>query len=46
MSDGKSPQRVAVVTGGNRGIGLEICRQLVRRADLRVILASRDAAQG
>ena len=35
-------QRVAVVTGGNRGIGLEICRQL---ADLgyQVVLAARDA---
>ena len=40
------PQRVAVVTGGNRGIGLEICRQLARRADLRVVLTSRDAAKG
>ena len=46
MSDGKSPQRVAVVTGGNRGIGLEICRQLGARGDLRVVLASRDAAKG
>ena len=38
--------RVAVVTGGNRGIGLEICRQLAQRGDLRVVLASRDAAKG
>jgi NAD(P)-dependent dehydrogenase (short-subunit alcohol dehydrogenase family) len=35
-----------VVTGGNRGIGLEICRQLAQRGDLRVILASRDVAKG
>ena len=37
-------QRVAVVTGGNRGIGLEICRQL---ADLgyQVVLAARDAGR-
>ena len=41
-----APQRVAVVTGGNRGIGLEICRQLAQRGDLRVILASRNAAKG
>lgn len=33
--------RVAVVTGGNRGIGLEVCRELARRG-LRVVLASRD----
>jgi len=39
-------RRVAVVTGGNRGIGLEICRELAARGDLRVILASRDAAKG
>ena len=33
--------RVAVVTGGNRGIGLEICRQLAARG-LKVILTARD----
>ncbi len=38
-------QRVAVVTGGNRGIGLEICRQLAKRG-LRVILTARDPAKG
>lgn len=38
-------EKVAVVTGGNRGIGLEICRQL---ADLGiiVILTSRDDYKG
>jgi NAD(P)-dependent dehydrogenase (short-subunit alcohol dehydrogenase family) len=38
-------RRIALVTGGNRGIGLEVCRQL---ADLgvRVILGSRDSAKG
>ena len=40
------PQRVAVVTGGNRGIGLEICRQLAAQSELRVVLASRDAVRG
>lgn len=41
-----SDKRIAVVTGGNRGIGLEICRQLARRQDLHVVLTSRDVAKG
>ncbi len=39
-------RRVAVVTGANRGIGLEICRQLVSRCDFRVVLTSRDPETG
>lgn len=38
-------QRVALVTGGNRGIGLELCRQLGQQR-VRVILGSRDLAKG
>lgn len=38
-------RRVAVVTGGNKGIGFEICRQLARKG-LRVILTSRDSSKG
>jgi NAD(P)-dependent dehydrogenase (short-subunit alcohol dehydrogenase family) len=38
-------QQIALVTGGNRGIGLEICRQL-SKLGIRVILGSRDAAKG
>jgi NAD(P)-dependent dehydrogenase (short-subunit alcohol dehydrogenase family) len=38
-------QRVAVVTGGNRGIGYEICRELGKRG-IHVVLTSRDAAKG
>ena len=37
--------RTALVTGGNRGIGLETCRQLARRG-YRVILGARDQARG
>ena len=37
-------QRVALVTGGNRGIGLSVCRGLAV-AGLRVILTARDEAQ-
>jgi NAD(P)-dependent dehydrogenase (short-subunit alcohol dehydrogenase family) len=40
-----APQRVAIVTGGNRGIGLEICRGLAR-LDCHVILTSRDLQKG
>ncbi|HET9635761.1 MAG TPA: SDR family oxidoreductase [Gemmatimonadaceae bacterium] len=38
-------QRIALVTGGNRGIGLELCRQLGQQ-QARVILGSRDLAKG
>jgi len=38
-------QRIALVTGGNRGIGLEVCRQLATLG-VKVILGSRDAAKG
>src|SRR5581483_2718466 len=37
--------RVALVTGGNRGIGFEICRGLGKEG-LTVVLTARDAAQG
>ncbi len=37
--------RTALVTGGNRGIGLETCRQLAR-CGYRVVLGSRDAERG
>ena len=42
MSD---KQRLAVVTGGNRGLGLETCDQLARWG-LKVVLTSRDEAKG
>jgi NAD(P)-dependent dehydrogenase (short-subunit alcohol dehydrogenase family) len=40
-----SNKRIALVTGANRGIGFEICRQLAQRG-LHVVLTSRDAARG
>ncbi len=41
----KQGQRVALVTGANRGLGLETCRQLARQG-FRVLLSSRDSASG
>lgn len=38
-------QRIALVTGANRGIGLEVCRELAGQGH-RVVLTSRDEAQG
>lgn len=38
-------KRLAVVTGSNKGIGFEVCRQLARKG-LRVVLTSRDEARG
>lgn len=38
-------KRVAIVTGGNRGIGLETCRQLVAQG-VAVVLTARDEAGG
>ncbi|KAI3741533.1 hypothetical protein L1987_59207 [Smallanthus sonchifolius] len=38
-------KRYAIVTGGNRGIGLEICRQLASNG-VKVILTSRNQSRG
>jgi NAD(P)-dependent dehydrogenase (short-subunit alcohol dehydrogenase family) len=38
-------QQIALVTGANRGIGFEACRQLAQRG-VQVILTSRDVAKG
>ncbi len=45
MLNAKSSKPVAVVTGANRGLGLETARQLARR-DIRVILTSRNTGKG
>lgn len=39
------PPRVALVTGGNRGIGFEVCRGLAQ-AGLHVLLGARDEGKG
>lgn len=44
-ADGREVRRVAVVTGGNRGIGKEIARQLAAQG-LQVIITSRDEGKG
>ena len=41
----KQNSRVAVVTGGNRGIGFEICKEL-SKVGCRVVLTSRDEEHG
>ncbi|KAJ0903638.1 putative salutaridine reductase (NADPH) [Helianthus annuus] len=39
--------RIAVVTGGKRGIGFEICKQLVSSArDLLVVITAKDEQKG
>jgi NAD(P)-dependent dehydrogenase (short-subunit alcohol dehydrogenase family) len=43
MSD--NHKRTALVTGGNRGIGLEVCRQLAS-GGYRVVLGARELARG
>ncbi len=45
MASMKPSELVAVVTGANRGMGLETCRQLAERG-MRVVLASRDEDKG
>jgi NAD(P)-dependent dehydrogenase (short-subunit alcohol dehydrogenase family) len=43
--DGRTERPVAVVTGANRGIGLEVCRQLAARG-YSVALGARDLGKG
>jgi NAD(P)-dependent dehydrogenase (short-subunit alcohol dehydrogenase family) len=43
MSDKK--RKIALITGGNRGLGFETCKQLAK-SGLRVLLGARDLAKG
>jgi NAD(P)-dependent dehydrogenase (short-subunit alcohol dehydrogenase family) len=43
MSDKK--REIALITGGNRGLGFETCKQLAK-SGLRVLLGARDLAKG
>ncbi|KAK3141968.1 hypothetical protein QOZ80_4BG0340450 [Eleusine coracana subsp. coracana] len=45
MSGPGDTSRIAVVTGGNKGIGLEVCRQLAS-AGVTVVLTARDEKRG
>jgi NAD(P)-dependent dehydrogenase (short-subunit alcohol dehydrogenase family) len=41
----QQPSRVAIVTGGNRGIGYEVCKEL-SKSGCRVVLTSRNEPDG
>src|SRR4051812_23041202 len=45
MKEKKSEERFALVTGGNRGLGLEVCRELAKKG-IHVLLTSRTEAAG
>ena len=46
ISNPTSNQRVALVTGANKGIGYEVARQLGRDHGMTVLVGARDAARG
>src|SRR5262245_16317922 len=46
MTDTQTHRRIALVTGANKGIGLEIARQLASRHSMIVLIGARDEARG
>ncbi|MCG3174376.1 MAG: 3-oxoacyl-[acyl-carrier-protein] reductase FabG [Myxococcota bacterium] len=47
MTDNHSrPARIALVTGANRGIGREVCRQLAQKGAATVLMTARNAELG
>ena len=46
MTDRPTPRRIALVTGANKGIGLEIARQLAAQHGMTVLIGARDEARG
>ena len=45
MNDNKGKKKTALVTGGNRGLGYETCRQLAQLG-LTILLGARDLSKG
>lgn len=45
MNESRTDDKIALITGGNRGIGYEVCRQL-GGLGMQVILTARDRLQG
>jgi NAD(P)-dependent dehydrogenase (short-subunit alcohol dehydrogenase family) len=46
MPDTQTHRRIALVTGANKGIGLEIARQLASRHSMIVLIGARDEVRG
>jgi NAD(P)-dependent dehydrogenase (short-subunit alcohol dehydrogenase family) len=46
MTNSQTPRRIALVTGANKGIGLEIARQLAAHHGMTVLIGARDEARG